>query len=85
MASRKLDIVTARAIHQAMRSTLDEDTDAAELVAVSDRNAAVLRASLLRVERALARRWSPVADRAAASLRRAIERCEGVDVVEHAA
>jgi hypothetical protein len=72
MGYRKLDLVTARAVHLAMASTFQTEPAARELVDLSGGSWAVLSAALLRVERALDDRWSIVAERAADALRVAV-------------
>lgn len=73
MGSRKLDVVTARAVHLAMSPTFDVREAALELVEVSDGSWSVLTAARLRVGRALDERWSVVAARAADALQLAVE------------
>ena len=72
MRSRRVDVVTARAIHLAMGTTFDAAAAARELVDVAEGSEAVLDAALLRVDRALLERWSIVAERAGEALREAV-------------
>jgi hypothetical protein len=73
MSDRKLDIVTARAVHLAMGPDFERRSAALELLALSDGNAAVLSAALVLVDHALTERWSTVASRARDALCTAIE------------
>lgn len=76
MGNRKVDIVTARAVHLAMRPDFEVEDAARALLAMSDVSAPVLNAALLLVDRALVERWSTVAAHASDALRRALELAE---------
>lgn len=81
MGSRQVDIVVARAIQLAMAPTFDAHAVACELLETSRASWPVLRAAKLRVDRALAERWSRVAGRASDALRVALESLEARPLV----
>ena len=76
MGSRKVEVVTARAVTRALEPEFDVDAVAAELAALAGNSWPVLTAALLRVDRALTERWSHVAADASDALRLAIVRVE---------
>lgn len=76
MASRKVDVVVARALHHALEPTFDTSRVTTELFEVAEGSWPVVMAALLRVDHALQERWSEVGAAAADALRLTLARIE---------
>jgi len=71
---RRIDMVTARALRLALSPSFDAEEAAFELLVLADGSWHLLNAVLIRLDRALAARWSEATARASDAVRLALVR-----------